>query len=114
MGSGVLFGDPVAVSAACDILHPRLVFEVPLDGFTDTGCEGFCGVPAELAGDFGGVDCVAFVVSWSIFYEGDEGAVGGLIGSWAQLVEEIADVVYDVDIGHLVVATDVIHLAELP
>ncbi|MEY5016885.1 MAG: hypothetical protein RIS92_3243 [Verrucomicrobiota bacterium] len=48
----VLFGDPIAVSAAGDIEHPSLILEVPLHGLSDAGGESLGGFPTEFSGDF--------------------------------------------------------------
>ena len=109
----VLFGDPIAVGTARDVEDPVLMVEVPLHGFADTGGEGFCGFPTELSGNFRCVDGVAFVVTGAVFNEGDLGPVRGCVGFGAKCIEEVADVMNNVDVSHLIVAADVIDFPEL-
>ncbi len=49
----------------------------------------------------------------TVFDERDLCSVGGAIGAGLESIEQIADVVNDLDVGHLVVAADVVHFAEL-
>lgn len=61
-GWGIILCDPIFIVSAGDIPHPVLIVEIPLDGFANTGFEGFLRLPAEFAVDFRGVDGVAAVV----------------------------------------------------
>ena len=61
-GWGIILCDPIFIVSAGDIPHPVLIVEIPLDGFANTGFEGFLRLPAKFAVDFRGVDGVAAVV----------------------------------------------------
>jgi hypothetical protein len=54
-----------------DILDPRLIGEVPLKCFADAFFEGMGGLPAEFLIYFCGIDCVAAVMTGTVFHEGD-------------------------------------------
>lgn len=111
--SGVLFSDPLSVGAAGDVLDPVLILQVPFDGFSDAGSECFGGLPAKFSRDACGVDGVTFVMAGTVFDECYLCSVGNGIWAGLEYIEQIADMVDDIDVGHLVVAADVVYLAEL-
>lgn len=57
-GWGIILCDPIFIVSAGDIPHQVLIVGIPLDGFANTGFEGFLRLPAEFAVDFRGVDGV--------------------------------------------------------
>jgi len=92
-------------------LAPVEVVEVPLYGFADAGFEGFFGHPAQFFLDFAGVYGVAPVVARAVFYGGDQVTVASLL--WTQLLEDVAQGVYYVDVLFFVMAADVVGFAGL-
>jgi len=86
-----------------DMLPPSLMLEVPLDGLLDAVLEFRLRLPAELRVDLRRVDGVAAVVALAVSDVLDE--VFGV----AELLEDGLD---DVDVGALIVAADVVDLAD--
>src|SRR5207248_9434504 len=68
--------------------------------------------PAELAPDFGDVHGVAAIVAEAVGYVADELRIAAP-SARAQPVEQRADRAHDVDVRPLVLAADVVRLADL-
>lgn len=100
------------ITAVLYAATPLQIVEVPFDGFSQAGFEGFCRGPAEFALYFAGVDGVALIVAGAVVDEGDEISVVPLFAR-AQGVEDAAQGAYDVEIGLFVVAADVVGLTRL-
>ncbi len=75
------------------MLQPFLIFQEPVDGFTEALFEGDGRFPAQVVGQFGGVDGVAFVVAGPVFYVGNQffGISGRLAGFLIYLPDEFFD-----------------------
>ena len=99
------------IVAAGDVLHPLLVVEIPVDRQDDALLEGGLRVPAEVVLDLGGVDAVAAVVAQTVGDVLDEVLADAVI--LQAVVELLDDGLDDEDIGALVVAADVVDLADL-
>ena len=99
------------VVAAGDVLHPLLVVEVPVDGQDDALLEGSLGVPAQIVLDLGGVDAVAAVVAQTVGDVLDEVFADAVV--LEAVVELLDDGLDNEDVGALVVAADVVDLADL-
>ena len=106
-----MLADPILVSAAGDVAYPCLVVEIPLHGLADTGLERLGRLPAEFAFDLGGVDGVAAVVAGAVLDVGDLLFVRLAVGTRTEFVEDGAQGVDDVEVGHFVPAADVVDLA---
>ncbi len=92
-------------------MDPSLVVEVPANRFPNALLEFVGGGPAEFPLNLGSVDGVAAVVARAVLDEGDELArVVAQLGR--HLVDQIADDLDDPEVGPLVVAADVIGLAD--
>ena len=91
------------VIAAYDAHPPVTVLEVPLDRLLDAVLEFRLRLPAELRVDFRRVDGVAAVVAL---------AVGDVLDEVFGLAELLEDGLDDVDVGALIVAADVVDLAD--
>ncbi len=103
-GALVVHALVVSLVVAADDAHPPVtVLEVPLDGLLDAVLELRLRLPAELCVDLRRVDGVAAVVALAVSDMLDE--VFGL----AELLEDGLD---DVDVGALIVAADVVNLAD--
>ena len=86
-----------------DMPPPALVFKIPLDGLLDAVLELRLRLPAELRVDLRRVDGVAAVVAL---------AVGDVLDEVFGLAELLEDGLDDVDVGALIVAADVVDLAD--
>ena len=86
-----------------DMLPPSLMLEVPLDGLLDAVLELRLRRPAEFRVDLRRVDGVAAVVAL---------AVGDVLDEVFGLTELLEDGLDDVDVGALIVAADVVDLAD--
>lgn len=93
----------VLILAVYDVLPPLTVVEIPLDRFLDAIRKLRLRQPAELVVYLCGVDSIAHVVTLAVGDMGDEAL---------RLAERLADYLYDVDVLHLVVTADVVHLAD--
>ena len=100
--------DPLLVVAAGDALDPLLVLQVPLDGFTDAGIEGFGGFPTEFAVDLGGIDGIPLIVARAVRDIGDLIAVGLAIRSRREIIEHRTQGVDDLKVGFFIPAADVV------
>ena len=99
------------VVAAGDVLHPLLVVEVPVNGQDDAFLKRGLGIPAQIVLDLGGVDAVAAVVAQTVGHMLDEVLADAVV---FQAVMQLADDgLDDEDVGALVVAADVVDLADL-
>ena len=107
----VLFADPVLVGAAGDVGNPGLVVEIPLHCLADAGLEGLGRLPAEFPFELAGVDGVATVVAGAVLHVGNLFLVRFAVGTWAEFVEDGAQGMDDVKVGHFVPAADVVDLA---
>ena len=85
-----------------DLIHPLSVVQVPLDGAGHTGLEGVLRAPAKLGRDLVVIDRVAR--SWP-------GAILDVYDKVFALAGVGENELDDLDIGSLVVAADVVHLA---
>src|SRR5699024_6212928 len=98
------------VVARGDVVHPVLVGQVPVDGQDDALFKGGLGVPAQVVLDLGGVDAVAAVVAQTVGHVLDEVLADAVV---LQTVVELGDDgLDDEDVGPLVVAAHVVHLAD--
>ncbi len=91
---------------------PRLILQIPLHGFANTGLKGVSGTPAEFAVDFRGINGITTIMTGAVGDEGDE-AAGVSTDFRLKLVDEIAHELHEVKVRLLVVAADVVGLAEL-
>lgn len=82
---------------------PSIFASIPGDGLLDPDLEGGDGVPVELDIGLVGVDRIALVMPMPIGDVGDQG-----LG----LTELLQDDLHDLDVGFLVMASEVIHLAD--
>ena len=92
--------------------NPCFVVEIPLDRLQETGLEGFLRCPAEFTADLAGVDCVALVVAGAVGDIGLEGAVRLAICPGAEVIQQGAEGVDDLEVGLFVMAADVVDLAQ--
>ncbi len=104
--------DPLAVGTRLHVCDPVGVVQVPLHGFADTGLEGFGGLPAEFGFELARIDGVAAVVASAVGHVGDLFGVALAVGAGAQLVEQGAHGVDDLDVGLFVPAADVVGLTQ--
>ena len=88
-----------------DMLPPILMLKVPLDRLLDAILELRLRLPAEFRVDLRRVDGVAAVVAL---------AVGDVLDEVFALAEFLEDGLDDIDIGALIVAADVVDLADTP
>ena len=103
-GALVVHALVVGLVVAADDAHPPVaVLEVPLDRLLDAVLEFRLRLPAEFRVDFRRIDSVAAIVALAVSDVLDE--VFGL----AELLEDGLD---DVDVGALIVAADVVDLAD--
>ena len=109
----VLLADPLAVGTALHIGDPLRVVQVPLHGFGNAGVKGFCRLPAQFTFNLVRIDGVAAIVAGAVGDVGDLFGVAAAIGTRAQLVQQTADGVHDVDIGLFVPAADVVGFTQL-
>ena len=86
-----------------DMLPPVLVLKIPLDRLLDAVLELRLRLPAEFRVDLRRVDGVAAVVAF---------AVGDVLDEVFGLAELLEDGLDDVDVGALIVAADVVNLAD--
>src|SRR6266702_4330693 len=107
----VLFFVVLPISAAGHVRHPLPVGEVPVDGLVDPLLEGVGGLPSQVPLDLGGVDGVAAVMPRPVLDESEQSAVLAPV-PFQLPVHQIADLVDDVDVLPLIVAADVVDLAE--
>ncbi len=108
-----MFLDPVAVFTAGDVIYPVLVVQIPLHSLADTRLKGFLGFPAEFTFELTRINRIAAVVAGAILHEGNLRAVALAIGTWFELVENGTKRMYNVEVGLLVPATDVVGFAQL-
>lgn len=103
-GALVVHALVVGLVVAADDAHPPVaVLEVPLDRLLDAVLEFRLRLPAELRVDLRRVDGVAAVVAL---------AVGDVLDEVFGLAELLEDGLDDVDVGALIVAADVVDLAD--
>lgn len=95
------------------MLDPLGVGEIPLDGLAEAGLETLLREPVELALDLAGVDGVAAVVAGAILHVSDELRVRAMRRVGDKLIQQRAEGVDNVDVGALVVAADVVALADV-
>src|SRR5690606_36592960 len=100
------------MGAVEDVRGPGFVFEIPLHGLAEAGDVVLRGGPAELGFDLGGVDGVAQVVAGAVGDEGDLVGVGFAVGARPEFDEQGAAQADEVDVIALVVAADVVGLAD--
>ena len=101
----------VLVITAGDVVHPLLVVQVPVDGQHDALLERGLRVPAQIVLDLGGVDAVTAVMAQTVSHMLDQVLADALV---LQTVMQLADDgLDDEDVGALVVAAHVVHLADL-
>jgi hypothetical protein len=91
-------------------LHPRLVLQIPLDGFANALLELMGRCPAEFTLDFGSVDRITAVMAGPVFDEGNEFA-RMTTGLWREFINSVADQFHDTDVRPFVVTADVVGLA---
>lgn len=87
--------------------------QVPFNGLADPRVECFFRRPAEVVVDLTGVDGVAEVVAGAILDVCDQDAIGAAVGSGAHFVQQVAEGMYHLDVLLLVMASDVVGLADL-
>ena len=103
-GAFIVHALVIGLIVAADDAHPPVtVLEVPLDGLLDAVLELRLRLPTELRVDLRRVDGVAAVVAL---------AVGDVLDEVFGLAELLEDGLDDVDVGALIVAADVVDLAD--
>src|SRR5258706_10503175 len=101
----------MAIGAARHVRDPFRIVQIPGYGLAQSGIETLRGRPLELNGYLRRVHRVTTIVSRAVLHEGDQHGMRALaIGP--RFVEQRADRVHHLEIGLLVVATDVVALAE--
>src|SRR6266705_6736368 len=90
---------------------PVRVVQIPGYGLAQSGIEALRGRPLELDGDLRRVHRVTTIVSRAVLHEGNQHGMW-LLAIGSRLVEQRADCVHHLEIGLLVVATDVVTLAD--
>ena len=103
---------PFAVGAGLDVGYPALVFQIPLDGFTNAGVESFGRLPAEFSLYLARVNGVAAIMAGAVRDIGNLFAIALAVRSGAEFVKQCANRVDDVDVGFFVPAADVVDLAD--
>lgn len=98
------------VGTAFDVVDPHLVIKIPLHGFTNARLESFLRLPSKLTAHLGRIDRIAAIVTGTIRYIGDLIAVGADLGH--HFIQQIADGMNDVQILFLVMAADIVCLAD--
>ncbi|MNJ46822.1 hypothetical protein D3C77_419610 [compost metagenome] len=103
------------ITAVLYPLAPFQVVQVPLHGLAQAGFEGFFGGPPQLTLDLAGVDGIALVMARAVVNESNQlGIVGHSRRTlWRELFEQRADSTNNIDVFLLVVATNVVGLADL-
>ena len=93
--------------------YPFGVSQIPLYSFADAGLKRFGKFPSQLAFELARVKGVAPVVARAVGDLGDLGGVARAVGFGAQLVEQAAHGVDDLDVELFVPAAGVVGLAQL-
>ena len=97
------------------MLHPVVVFEIPLDGLSDTLFEHSLGFPADLFLDLVGSDSISSVMTFSVCYILDK-VIAKLLFSGITVIklfsENIDNSLNDLDILLLIVSADIVCLEE--
>src|SRR5690348_10914033 len=86
------------------------MLDVPRHRFFQALVQGRLGFPAELALDFGRVDCVAAIVPRPVGDERDELAVAAALRTRGGAVERVAKGVHQLEVRTFVAAADVVRL----
>ena len=92
------------------MLNPLGVVQIPADGLGDALLVGRLGIPAQLLANLVRGDAVAAIVARAVGDVADEVLGDGLVARG--LAHLLDDGAHDVDVGALVVATHVVHLAQ--
>ena len=93
-------------------LHPRLIIQIPVDGFADALFKFVRGRPAQLALNLRGVNGITPVMAGPVLDEGNQLArMAAELGR--QFVNDVANQFHDAEVRPFVVAADVVGLAEL-
>src|SRR5690606_24060313 len=79
------------ITAVLHPLAPLQVVQIPLNGFLDTGFEGFLWCPAQLTLNFAGVDSIAQVMARSILNVSYQGAIGATVRTRTKLIQKITE-----------------------
>lgn len=106
----VVFLDPFLIGAACYILRPFLVIQIPLYRFTNACLKGLGWLPPEFSVDLRSIDGITAIMSWSICHIGDLLPIALAICSGRQFVKDGTEGIDDFDVGLLVPTTDIISL----
>src|SRR3712207_6228625 len=69
--SRIIQVDPIAVSTGLDIVHPVLIREIPLDGFSNACLKCFGRLPVQFALNLGGINCITAIVAGSVRNKGN-------------------------------------------
>lgn len=85
-----------------NILPPRLMIQIPTDCLLDAISKFSFRQPAKFCVDFCRIDSVAAVVAFAVFYVGNEAF---------RLAQFLQDKLYNVDVCHFVVTTDIVSLS---
>src|SRR5690242_2543742 len=99
------------VSARPDILPPPAVLQIPSDGPAQTAVESLARRPAKFAPDLGDVHRVAPVMTRPVCNECDKLSVRPMCRARQHFVEQPADPGYDIEVGPLGVAANIVALA---
>lgn len=76
--------------------------QIPLDRLFDTVCEFCLRQPPQLPVDLRRIDGIAAVVAFAILHIRDEAL---------RFSQRFADELHDIDISHLIMPADIVHLA---
>src|SRR5215472_9856536 len=99
---------PLPVSSAGDFFYPPVIFEIPADGLANSALEAFPRLPPQLSFNLPRVDGVAPVMTWTIFHEGDQTTMRHHGILWTQLIQNHADIFYDLQVRLLTPPANVI------
>ncbi len=103
-----MHGHPFPVGATLHVRNPLRVVQVPLHRLANAGFEGFGRTPAQIAFNLARVNGVTPVVAGAVLHESDLRFIAAAVGLGAQLVEQRADGVHDLEVGLFVPAADVV------
>ena len=85
--------------------------DIPVDRFLDSAFETFLGLPADFPFKLRGVDGIASVVTGSILDKGYQISSRAIFAG-RDIIEQIANAFYHVEVGPFIAAADVVGLSD--